>query len=916
MQINHGIVSLVLLALSMYACAHDRTRINEDGAVLFIQEVLPIIQSKCLSCHGEDPDKIEGGLDLRTRGSFLQGGKDHKQLVVSGRPEFSPLYQAVSRSNPDRAMPPREREALSADEVQSIYHWIVRGGDWPSQEEIQRLTPQLSVSDQRHRFEDLPGESSSWNARSYRLSDLWAYLPLEKPIPPDDHDHPVDAFVQEKLQQAGLQQTPPAPRNVLARRAAFDLLGMPLDTMVQASYMRSGDFLELIEHLLGQKHYGEKMATHWLDVVRYADSDGFSNDYARPNAWRYRDYVIRSFNQDKPYDQFVLEQLAGDEMDPTVPENLIATGFLRMGPWEHTGMSVAAETRQYFLDDITNSVGETFLATPLNCARCHDHKYDPIPTHDYYQIQAVFATTQFAQRMVPFQDWENLDGMEEGRHRIKKWLDRIEEEEAAMVEKEETAVRQWFASRGHKYLPKRQRRALPDHLQPPRYHGLTLEELGYRKLLDKRQQIENRKMEQFLPQAFSSYSGPTRVTHSARSMPLPKSLDGSPQATFVLSGGSVYARGERVAPGVLQVVHHLDSSTTFSHELDSSMFGRRLAFAQWLVHSENPITARVMANRIWKWHFGEGLAANENNFGATGDKPSHPELLDWLACELMENNWSVKHLHRIIMTSRTYQMADQMSKPSNDHADPDNRLLSHWNPRRLSAEEIRDAMLLLSGELNPQVGGIPIRPEIPLEVALQPRHTMGSVAPAYQPSRLPSQRNRRSIYIDRKRSIANPMMQTFNQAGSELSCEDRENSTVVNQAFDLLNSRHTRVRSLVLADQITRENYNPANQIVAAYRRVLKRRPLASELNTSTTYLAEMKQYHDRHESTPFRLPAWVDREMHEEMTGLAFSFEEYLDIHDDYVYDLDEGNVSATNRAVADLIAVLFNTNEFLYVY
>ncbi|NND33246.1 MAG: DUF1553 domain-containing protein, partial [Saprospiraceae bacterium] len=338
---------------------------------------------------------------------------------------------------------------------------------------------------------------------------------------------------------------------------------------------------------------------------------------------------------------------------------------------------------------------------------------------------------------------------------------------------------------------------------------------------------------------------------------------------------------------------------------------------QWLIHPEHTLTARVMVNRIRQHHLGEGLAQNPNNFVASGKKPTHPELLDWLVREFVENNYSVKYLDKLIMTSEVYRRSsDHPEMEKVRLKDPDNHYLSYFSPRRLDAEEIRDAMLIISQELNPEMGGMPIRPEIPLEVALQPRHTMGSVSPAYQPCRTPEERNRRSIYIERKRAVENPMLQVFNQNTSDFSCEQREASTVVTQAFTLLNSPNTRARAIALAKSICQADNEVEEQIVKAHQHILQRDPTDAEAEAAATFLHEAIEFHQKNAPIKTEYPAHVEHEMFEEMTGEPFVFREHLEIYENYIPDVQDSDVDFKVRALADYVVVLFNTNEFMYVY
>ena len=895
---------------------------------LFVHEVYPIIERKCQSCHGEDLDKVEGNFQLISRASLLSGGQSGLSAVVPGEPEASPLISYIERHDPELAMPPKEDEKLKQEEIDLFRQWISLGAPWPKKTEQQQI---LALGNwqygDRIQVRTSGGLEENWDKRRYKKQALWAFYPLQDvQVPNAPHAHPIDAFIKDELDRLNLKLAEPTDKLTLLRRATFDLTGLP-PTKTEVKAFLADDsqeaFDKVIDRLLQSSHYGEQWGKHWLDVVRYADSDGFSNDYMRPNAWRYRDYVIRSFNEDKPYHEFVREQIAGDEVDAQSTENLIATGFLRMGPWEHTGMAIAAETRQLFLDDVTNIVGETFLSLPLGCAKCHDHKYDPIPTKDYYRIQAVFAPTQFADRMAPFLAVENKEGMAEEQARIVQWIKRTKEEREIIREKREQAAKLWFQEKGRPYLDKWTRRKLPADQQPPRYIGLTFQDLGYRKVLEKRDQTLKKVKLRFEPYAFSVYNGPNKVTHSARDMFMPKLIQGEPPATFILAGGSVYAPQEEVQAGVLSALAGLTSpldgaKTQPEPIIPSGMDGRRLAFANWLTEKENPLVIRSIVNRIWQYHFGKGLIESSNNFGGTGNSPSHPALLDWLCHEFVEHGWSIKSLHRLIMRSKAYQQSSRPRAPAKQQrVDPDNIYLSHFPARRLSAEEVRDAMLLASGELNPTMGGIPIRPEINQEIALQPRHTMGSIAPAYQPSRLPSSRNRRTIYAEKIRNLPDPMLKVFNQPSTEISCERRNASTVTPQVFSLLNSPQVRDRAIAFALRLQAEAPSNLNaQLDLAGQLCWNRNLRTDELSQAKAYVQEMETYHEQHPAKIKVYPKKIMRKMFEEMTGEPFEYDEELDVFRKYRADTKDADVSPSTRALADLAVVLFNTNEFLYVY
>jgi mono/diheme cytochrome c family protein len=900
-----------------------------DPEQLFVHEVLPILKEKCFACHGDDPEEIEGAFDIRTLEGMLKGGESGKPALLAGAPHESQAYIAVTWQDGDLEMPPKENDRLTEKQIAMLGQWIAQGAPWPDEVRQQELlaNTEWDYAD-GIQVKTSGALSDQWANRRYKPETLWAFYPVQNPEVPASfleagQENPIDAFINRKLSENHIPPAAKADKVTLIRRATFDLTGLPPTPREVADFLADDSpeaFEKVIDRLLASPRYGEQWGRHWLDVVRYADTDGFSNDYERPNAWRYRDYVIRSFNQDKPYDQFIKEQIAGDEINPDDPEMLIAVGYLRMGPWEHTAMSVAAETRQLFLNDVTNSVGETFLSIPLRCASCHDHKFDPIPTKDYYSIQAVFAPVQFASREAPYLPSENLEGFAEGEARLGRLIKETEKEQEIITAKEEAAARAWMKERGLKYVPKRERRKLPESQQPPRYYGLSFQDLGYRKVLQKRMQLVSIQHERYEPLAFSVYNGSlVENPHSGRPMRIPENDANEVQETFILTGGSVYAPAEEVTPSVLSAVQSLtdEPEPVFNDNIPQGAEGRRTAFANWLASPDNPITTRSIVNRIWQYHFGKGLAGNANNFGVMGKKPTHPELLDWLTRHFVEHGWSFKTMHRLIMTSEAYQRSsDHQEMEAVQEVDPDNQWLAYFSPRRLTAEELRDAMLRVSGELNPKMGGFPVYPEINMEVALQPRHIMGSVAPAYQPSPTPQQRNRRTIYTYHYRGLPNPMLEVFNQPNADMSCERRIASTVTPQVFTLLNGNNTYQRSLVMAHRLMQDAPTLLEQVDLAIQRAWNRSPSVKERLSCVVYVQKMKDYHIENPSAVQPYPVEIRRKMFEEMTGEPFEYSERLDIYENYTSDLKPWEVSPETRALADLCLVLFNANEFIYIY
>jgi hypothetical protein len=889
--------SIILTALALLIAGLPASA-EEPAEVIFARKVLPLLKTRCLPCHGEKPGKLKGEFDLRSRAGLLTGGESEKPSVIAGKPLESPLYLAVTRKHEDdwSAMPPKENDRLSETEVKHIHDWIAGGAPWPGAKRLAELLQQEDpwAAEGGVTVKTSGGLNPGWSNRRYDPRELWAYQPLKRPKVPRQGTHPIDAFIEANF-PGGLEPAPQAGPTTLIRRAAYNLAGLPpspkeVDEFLAAWKKDPGDaWKALVERLLESPHYGEQMARHWLDVVRYADSAGFSNDYPRPHAWRYRDYVIRSFNADKPYDQFIREQLAGDEIKPGDADHLIATGFLRMGPWEHTAMSVAVVTRQQYLDDVVNSVGVTFLANELRCAKCHDHKFDPIPTLDYYRMQAIFASVQFAHRRVPYQPQENRRGLAEGKKRYEKLSKR-------------QAIRSLLS--------------IPEKERPVKDFDRETEQKGHNKVRNKRSQQLQRELARYRPLAFSVYSGGGITGNSHRVIePIPAKNTKKVQAIRVLEGGALESPGEEVRPGVLSFL----SGSKEGSAVTETASGRRTKLAEWIASEKNPLTARVIVNRVWQWRFGRALAANPNNFGSKGARPSHPQLLDWLSAEFISGGWSFKKLDRLILSSAAWRRAAAHPDPEKlGEIDPGGTSYAAFPPRRLGAEELRDAMLAISGELNLELGGIPAHPEINEEVAMQPRHIMGSVGPAYQADALPSQRNRRTIYSERIRTLADPLLEVFNKPGPDLSCERRDSSTIAPQAFTLLNSPIVRARALALAARIEKEL--PGNlraQVTRAFRLTYQRTPSDAELRRCLAHLEQATRSHEDIRPVKKEKPKYVIRQMVEEMTGLEFWWVEDLDIYaGNYVPDLKPWDVKPPTRALADLCLVLFNSNEFVYIY
>ncbi len=885
-------------------CRADESEVSlEEGEMLFVRKVQPLFITKCGGCHGAAAKELKGEYDMRSRATLLAGGETGDAAVVPGKPSESPLIDAIERTS-GNDMPPKENDRLTKEQITSVRKWILAGAPWPDEKrQTQLLAAKWDAAD-GVQVKTSGGTTRTWTQRTYKPENLWAYQPLwdgAKELLRDNGQHPVDFLINRKLAEAKIDPLSRASRRTLYRRLSYDLTGLPPTAAAMAKFLEDDSedaWATAIDQLLASPRYGEQWGRHWLDVVRYADTSGFSNDFLRANAWRYRDYVIRAFNSDKPYDEFVREQIAGDEIYDRIAREggelsnnadlLIAPGFLRSGPWEHTAMSVAAVTRQQYLDDVTNSVGVTFLGHELRCARCHDHKFDPLPTRDYYSMQAIFAPLQFADRKLPYQPYENTDGFDERQARI----DRL------------------IKSGGVKGLS-----TIPREEWPVKEFDKDTEGKGHSKVNRKRSMALQREQKRFKPYAFSVYSGRERPFSSMKVIVEPPQLNGrngSPPQVSILTGGSIETPGRAVNAGVLSVINNAGVEA----EMTQNLHGRRLALADWITDPQNPLAARVIVNRVWQYHFGAGLAGNPNNFGATGKKPTHPQLLDFLATYLIENGWSLKKLHRLILTSDAWQRASGPISEELKNTDPDNQFYARFTPRRLTAEELRDSMLQVSGELNFKMGGLPIRLEMNMEVAMQPRHVMGSVAPAYQPSPTPAERNRRTIYAERIRTLRDPLLEVFNQPGPDTSCERRDTSTITPQAFTLLNSRNSFNRALALAAKTAKSAGKPDDQITQVFENAFGRQPSASEKEACINHYRKMLALHRSQKPPAFKPPKYVVREMVEEMTGLAFYWVEDLDIYRNYTPDLQPADVTAEVRALADVCLVLLNSNEFIYVY
>lgn len=952
------ILAALATALMATAPVQGQEKITdlEKGERLFSVHVSTIFAEKCNSCHGDDLEKIKGEFDMTTLDGLLAGGESISDVLVPGDPEKSYLLDIVEWKDPDYEMPPKENDRLSEDQITKIRSWISYGAPWPDEETREKYRLQERNRERTEEGIIMPtrgGLSDEWSYRRYKEDAIWAFQPIKNPDVPAAEGateiNPIDAFIGARLTDAGFDPAPQADPNTLLRRATYDLTGLP-PTPEEVKTFQSAwkedstkAWNELVDRLLATDQYGERWAQHWLDVARYADTAGFSNDYERSNAWRYRDYVIRAFREDKPYNEFIIEQLAGDELaDQSMrariaekgaqkkarleghyteeeSELLVASSFLRMGPWD-PAMVKTAEARQLYIDDVLNAVGQTFLSTTMRCFKCHDHKFDPLPTRDYYRMYSIFSGTQVAERPAPFLADENKIGFEEEKEFADELLAYAKGELERLNKKSKAATVKWREENGIAQPDKDEGVDVPDDKKPPRHVGLNEQEKGQLKVRKQDEWIWQRRQERFKPFVQSVYNGPTPKSLNSRKLRIVDPGDKKWEIqSHILSGGSIEAPADEVTPGVLSVLGIPTETATEEdpYRLTEDFDGRRLQLAKWIARDDNPLTARSIVNRVWQYHFGQAIAGSPNNFSVSGKKPTHPELLDWLASDFVENGWKLKRLHRLIMSSQTYRQSGlhpEQEKLAN--VDANNELFARFPNRRLSAEELRDSMLKVTGELNTEPGGLPIRPEMNMEVALQPRMIQFSIAPAYQPSRAPEQRNRRSIYAYRVRGLADPFLETFNQPNPNDSCADRDSASVSPQAFTLLNSDLVTDRSVAFAQRVEREADTIDEQVSRAVELAFGRAPTSTELETLGYYVKEMQNYHADVSAEPKEYPTEITRSLVEEFSGQPFEYEEILPIFEDYIPDSSAADVTPETRALADLCLALFNSNEFVYVY
>jgi hypothetical protein len=746
-------------------------------------DVIPILLRRCVICHGAEYQ--EGGLDLRTIDSIRKGGKSGS-AITDGDPDGSLLIQKLV----DDEMPPEKDrgragiEVVPAGEVDALRGWIAAGA------RRGKVAQDVAVR---------------------KAADLWSFKPIRRPQVPavkhgQDVENPIDAFLLRELEAAGLRFSPRADRETLLRRLAFDVTGLPAEA-VDVELFRRGEisYSDMIGKVLASPRYGERWGRFWLDLAGYADSEGKRQaDMIRAFAWKYRDYVIRSFNADKPYDRFLLEQIAGDELadygDPeaiteSVFDNLVATGFLRMAPDGTTANPVnRVVDRIDVIADELDILARGVLGLTLDCARCHDHKYDPLTQRDYYALRAIFK----------------------GAYDEYDWM-----------------TPQAFSNQWEKM----KYRQLPVSL--PRERAVWKAKLAGHNAKLAPLQAQLKKLDSKSNDARTLRKKISTLKRERPVEPMIRGLwdRGRPTPTYVYRRGDHLLAGSPVSPDIPAAFGGRIPFEISKPWAGARQSGRRLAFANWLTDRRNPLTARVAVNRIWKHHFGRGLVESLDNFGVTGTPPSHPELLDWLASEFVDNGWSMKHVHRLILGSRAWQQASVVTPEHRIH-DPENLLISRVPMQRMDAEQVHDSLLLVSGALNETPHG---RPD-PVTVRADGLVTAVERDGAW----------RRSVYVRQRRKEMPTLLETFDLPAMNPNCLERSPSTVVTQPLQLLNSEAVHKLASRFAEHIESEvGKDREKQIRHAYLLALSRKPTAKELQIACNSLVTFSRYRENTEGEP-----------------------------------------------------------------
>ncbi|MDA1056123.1 MAG: PSD1 and planctomycete cytochrome C domain-containing protein [Planctomycetota bacterium] len=811
-----------LTALAVLLLLANHSSIFAAEPLTFEQDIRPIFKAHCFDCHGA-ADELKGGLDLRLR-RFAEKGGESGAAIVPGDAEASYLVQRLVAGE----MPPGEKK-LAAEQIDTIRRWIAAGAATASPEP-EKLDPGIGIT---------PAERAFWSFQPIRQPDVPAFSTEERTATP------IDAFILAKLKERKLAFSPEADKLTQLKRACFRLTGLPPTPEQVEAFLADESpeaYSQLIDTLLEATGYGERWARHWLDVAGYADTEGYTNaDADRPWAYKYRDYVIKSLNDGKPFDQFIQEQLAGDEMVPlphaNLPaeqiEKLVATGFLRMAA-DGTGSGANDDAAQnQTIADTIKIVSTSLLGLSVGCAQCHDHRYDPIPQQDYYQLRAVFE---------PALSWKQW------RTPQQRLITLYTDEDRAQAAEVEAEAQKIAAERGEKqatYMAE----ALDKELQ--KYDEALRPKLraAYETPGDKRSDEQNALLKQYpavniSPGTLYQYNQAAaddlkkydeRIAEVRVKKPVEEFMrvlaepTGEPPATHLFHRGEYREPKNAVTPAALTIASPPGERVEIA-AVDATIptTGRRLAYAKWLTSGQHPLVARVMVNRVWMHHFGHGIVGTPSDFGLLGERPTHPELLDWLASEFIASGWNLKYLHKLIMTSTVYRQSSQATAEGLA-ADSGNRLYWRMPIQRLDAEALRDRTLAASGTLVDQLYGAPVNIKA---------DDTGQVI-------VDGDESRRSIYIRVKRTQPVAMLTAFDAPVMEVNCERRPSSTAATQALMMMNSEFVLRHARKLAERVraTSASAPPAEQVVAAWRIAFCRPPRDEELAAATAFLDEQTVY-------------------------------------------------------------------------
>jgi hypothetical protein len=837
-----------------------------------------------MQCHGREP--LMAHLDLRTREGALKGAQ-HGPVVDPGNAAGSHLYRHLTGQELPR-MPLGGQ--LPDAEIAVIRNWIDSGAEWDSGVTLgpgagPAGSAEKKFSDQQRRY--------------------WAFQKVVKSAVPAVKDagwarNPIDAFIMAKLQEKNLRPNPPADKTTLLRRATLDLIGLPPTPEEVQAFLADPSpdaFAKVVDRLLASPQYGERWGRHWLDLARYADTNGFKGDETRPNIWRYRDYVILAFNEDKPYDRFIREQIAGDELYPNDLSARVAVGFNRHFT-DETNQPVIELRRQETLNDITDTVGAVFLGMTYGCARCHDHKFDPILHKDYYRLQAFFANIREQDDLVLLSG----TGLAAYQQQQAMWEEKtraIRQEMHAMVGPLAKARRDYYSIRfstGTKEAlgtPPEKRTPLQSLLAIKATPQITYEGRALVNFKD-----EEFGAAQLTPQQkkrFADLEAELRSYDSLKPKPpvAQTIVDNGREApkSYVLGAGNWDVPRDEVQPGFLSILDPGNPQIVPPEGLDST--GRRSVLANWLADPQNPLTPRVMVNRIWHYHFGRGIVASTSDFGVMGDRPANRQLLDYLASSFVENGWSIKKMHRLIMLSNVYRESSD-SQVEAEAVDPDNNLLWHYDRHRLEGEAIRDSMLSVSGLLNSKIGGPGVNPPLPAGVAAPAVGAGGAAGAGGRAGKGgaspgdPAEADRRSVYVFVRRNMVYPMLDAFDEPNPQETCGRRFRAVIPSQSLILMNDALVLDWARALAGRVLNDaGLSLDQQVDRAYRLALSRPPAAAEREAVLDFL-------DRQSSL---LAGALARNEKPPMPEA-----------------LPAGMQPARAAAFVDFCHVLMNSNEFLY--